>query len=548
MIKLIKAFPYDNRYDYVKMFATKQEQNNYFNSLPSIRVDDTNYIKMHKTINVKYSFDYLESEGINYIIFNNGYKDIYAFIVNKRYVREELTELIYEVDVIQTYMFDFTLKKSYVERKVSSLSEVSDFDEGLNLGEYRVASDTTVFQKGEKFFAMFNGLKDYSMTFDENGKITYYTELPTNKSKPLTKIDGITYPLFFMPLPNGNIPVALSDHPSLVGIVRFPDCIYSTQEIDIPVLQRYDPVFEGETEVTYGTIIYKANVCTEITTKVLTGSGGTVDKNEVTDFYPYTVYVLTDGEADPLVMKPQDLPSTITVKGKFALSHIPIERYYIQGYKGDNDGKIYNITNANQMMLPTANNTASAYLSTNGGSLSMQRKHSVTENIISGIATSLNVVSSVVGAMSGLSKSSNSNNRILSGLGNASAGFGAVGDVVGGIGSIVSGINRIKESDQRIKDVLLTPNSISSWGTPSTRKAFDTNSVRIVKFTVSETVKNKIRNFVARFGNKYNNYATIDLKSYKGYIKFISPDIDSSIDFLYINKIREILERGVYIE
>ena len=414
-------------------------------------------------------------------------------------------------------MFNFTLKKSYVERKVCTLSEVSDFDEGLNLGEYRVASDTTIFQKGEKYFAMFNGIKDYSITLDANGKITYYAELPTSKSTPLTKIDGINYPLFFMPLPSGNIPTALADHPSLVGIVRFPDCVYSTQEIGIPFLMRYDPVFENdETEVTYGTVIYEANVCTEITTTTLTGNGGTVTKNEVTDFYPYTVYVLTDGEADPLVMKPQDLPSTITVKGKFALSHIPIERYYIPGYKGDNDGKIYNITNANQMMLPTGNNTASAYLSSNGGSLSMQRKHSVTENIISGIATGLNAVSS--------------------------------GNVVGGVGSIVGGINRIKESDQRIQDVLLTPNSIASWGTPSTRNAFNTNSVRIVKYTVSETVKNKIRNFVARFGNKYNNYATINLKNYKGYIKFISPDIDSSIDNIYINKIREILERGVYIE
>ena len=548
MIKLIKAFPYDNSYDYVKMFNSKPEQDNYFNSLPHINIEEHNYIKLENSFNVNYGYDYLQEQGVNYIIFNNGFRDVYAFVVKKEYVREEVTKLIYEVDVIQTYMFNFTLKKSYVERKVCTLTEVSDFDEGLNLGEYRVSSDTTIFQKGEKYFAMFNGIKDYSITLDENGKITYYAELPTNKSIPLTKIDGINYPLFFMPLPSGNIPTALADHPSLVGIVRFPDCIYSTQEIDIPFLQRYDPTFEGETEVSYGTVIYKANVCTEITTMTLTGNGGTVAKNEVTDFYPYTVYVLTDGEASPLIMKPQELPSNITVKGKFALSHIPIERYYVQGYKGDNDGKIYNITNVNQMMLPTANNTASAFLSANGGSLSMQREHSVTENIISGIATGMNVVSSVLGAMSGLSKSSNSKSRILSGLGNASAGFGAVGDVVGGVGSIVGGINRIKESDQRIQDVLLTPNSIASWGTPSTRKAFDTNSVRIVKFTVSETVKDKIRNFVARFGNKYNNYATIDLKNYKGYIKFISPDIDSSIDFLYINKIKEILERGVYIE
>ena len=61
-------------------------------------------------------------------------------------------------------------------------------------------------------------------------------------------------------------------------------------------------------------------------------------------------------------------------------------------------------------------------------------------------------------------------------------------------------------------------------------------------------MKNKVNNFVARYGNKYNNYAEIDLKNYKGYVKFISPDIDSSIDNIYINKIISILERGVFIE
>ena len=167
MIKLIKAFPYDNRYDYVKMFATKQEQNNYFNSLPSIRVDDTNYIKMHKTINVKYSLDYLESEGINYIIFNNGYKDIYAFIVNKRYVREELTELIYEVDVIQTYMFDFSIGKSFIERKVCNINEITDYDEGIEIGEYYIENEWNVLIKDGTYFAMFNGFKDYDISSGE---------------------------------------------------------------------------------------------------------------------------------------------------------------------------------------------------------------------------------------------------------------------------------------------------------------------------------------------------------------------------------------------
>ena len=38
-----------------------------------------------------------------------------------------------------------------------------------------------------------------------------------------------------------------------------------------------------------------------------------------------------------------------------------------------------------------------------------------------------------------------------------------------------------------------------------------------------------------------------DLRSYKGYIKFISPNLNSKIDNVYLNKIQEIFERGVFI-
>ena len=50
------------------------------------------------------------------------------------------------------------------------------------------------------------------------------------------------------------------------------------------------------------------------------------------------------------------------------------------------------------------------------------------------------------------------------------------------------------------------------------------------------------------YGNKYNNYTTIDIKNYKGFIKFIDVDIDGGIDNIYLSKIIEILERGIYIE
>ena len=308
------------------------------------------------------------------------------------------------------------------------------------------------------------------------------------------------------------IPKTLSDHPSLVGIVRFPSCTYNTQEVPVPLVIK-------DNEDKFLSLRQIVDMATSITGIEKTSTSIAIPKSKITDFFPYTYYVLTDGEGEPVIMQPQYMPSSLTIKGKFALSHQPVERYYPVGYKGDQDGTVYNITNLNQMMLPTATNEGINYMNANANTIMQNRKSQVTGNILNAI----NVVGSAI----------------------ATGGMSLIG---GGVSNVISGINSIKETDARNKDSALTPSTIASFGTPSTRKAFGTDNVRLLRYTVKDNVKEKINNFLARYGNKYNNYATINLRIYKGYIKFISPNLDSKIDNVYLNKIQEIFERGVYIE
>lgn len=306
------------------------------------------------------------------------------------------------------------------------------------------------------------------------------------------------------------LPSTLSDHPSLVGIVRFPKCSYETQEVPVPLVIK-------DTEGKFLSLRQMVDMATTITGAEKTSSPIAIPKRKITDFYPYTYYVLTDGEGDPVIMQPQYMPSSLTIKGKFALSHQPVERYYPVGYKGDNDGSVFNITNLNQMMLPTATNEGISYMNANANTIMQNRQN--------------NTLSTQLGVASG----------IVSSLINPLNIFSATQ-------SVTNGLNAIKETDARNKDTMLTPSTISSFGTPSTRNAFGTDNVRLLRYSVKDNVKQKVNNFIDRYGNKYNNYATINLKSYKGYIKFISPDIDSKIDNVYINKLKEIFERGLYIE
>ena len=310
------------------------------------------------------------------------------------------------------------------------------------------------------------------------------------------------------------LPKLLSDHPSLVGVIRFPSCVYTTEEVPIPVIMKKIVTGDG-----FQNLIQIVDMATSITGQDVTSGVYTIPKESVTDFFPYTYYVLTDGECEPLIMYPQYMRSSLSIKGKFALSNQPIERYYPSSYKNDTSGAIYNITNTNQMSLPTATNEGMAFLNANSNAVASGRKAQITGNILNGI----NVVASAV----------------------TTGGASLIG---GGVTSVIGGISELKNADARAKDLTLTPSTISSFGTPSTREKFNTDKVRLIRYSVSENVKNKIKSFTDRYGNKYNNYATIDLKTYKGYVKFLAPKVDSKIDTVYLNKILEILERGVFVE
>lgn len=301
------------------------------------------------------------------------------------------------------------------------------------------------------------------------------------------------------------LPSSLSDHPSLVGIVRLPLSSNITYKMNIPFITK-------DESDNYCSGVQIVDMCEEIKQIEMVDAPFTIEKSKITDFFPYTYYVLTDGECEPLIMYPQYMPTECTLKGKFAISHNPIERYYIEGYKGDNIGNIFNITNTSQMMLPTATNEGINFLTSNAYATTQERKNSIFNSVLS-VGTSL-----------------------------------ATGNYGMAITGAISGIQNIQNANARMKDISLTPSSISSFGSPSTRDAFNNNRVRVLKFTIEDRFKTKINNFVKRFGYKYNSYDTVDIKTYKGYIKYSMPDIDGKIDNMYIEKINEILERGVYFE
>ena len=106
---------------------------------------------------IKVQKRYENLRDINYLAFRNGLdspataKWYYCFVDMVRYVNDDTTEIHYSVDLVQSYLFDATLKECYVERQHSDSDVVGDnlVPEPIGLGQMvfnnydRVGNDLT---------------------------------------------------------------------------------------------------------------------------------------------------------------------------------------------------------------------------------------------------------------------------------------------------------------------------------------------------------------------------------------------------------------------
>lgn len=139
-IKLLSGVPIDNSYKHTLYFSDKNKQFNYFNNLVKRTFESQTYQRNNKgTMRINSVADDLYD--CNYIMFQNssfGNKWFYAFITSVEYINNVVTEIKYEIDVIQTWLLDCTIKDSFVEREHSVTDNIGDniLPERVELGEY----------------------------------------------------------------------------------------------------------------------------------------------------------------------------------------------------------------------------------------------------------------------------------------------------------------------------------------------------------------------------------------------------------------------------
>lgn len=115
---LMKDVDLDPNYNYTIDFDTPQAQSAYFDDKISEALEvNENYsqIKFNEPIKVYQNID--ELFGVNYLRFENNNKTYYAFILNKKWVSDECTALEFKIDVMQSFMFDYEIDETFIERE-----------------------------------------------------------------------------------------------------------------------------------------------------------------------------------------------------------------------------------------------------------------------------------------------------------------------------------------------------------------------------------------------------------------------------------------------
>ena len=116
-IHLLNVPELDINHNHTFSFGTKEQQLNYFLSKKVQSIENVNYHRKNNNLKVNFHID--ELQFVNYIMINNEIplnKWYYYFVIDRRYINEHCTELILKLDVMQTYLFNFSLTECLVER------------------------------------------------------------------------------------------------------------------------------------------------------------------------------------------------------------------------------------------------------------------------------------------------------------------------------------------------------------------------------------------------------------------------------------------------
>lgn len=395
-------------------FANTTTQYNYFFGLNKIGATNFSYQRKDSTIRYPAHIDSIRH--FNYVMYRNdnySNKWFYAFIEEMEYLNDSTTLIKIKTDVYQTWQFDLTFKRCFVEREHVSndTAGLHTLDENLPTGE-----------------PMMNLNFDYKLTSYQAVFVAQVTQLPDGVNPPSEP----TYQQrVYNSIPQGCYFIIMDQASSLAKFSRWYDKKGQQNAIVsmfiVPGHLVLDAVFSnynigegvGSTRLGFMPSTFGAKDIATLTAYRSSTLNGYTPKNNKLFTYPYMYLTVSNNTGSNAIYKYEDFTNPSETKWKVvgALTQGGSIKIYPEGYKnaGTNMAYDYGISWGK---FPVLSWSSDYYLN-------WQAQNGVNQAVQAGA----NVLKDAGNIAGGLAAMSSSN----------SAGAGVSG-VIGGVGNLVSDV------------------------------------------------------------------------------------------------------------
>lgn len=130
--------PFSPDYKNIIDFSSKSEQESEFKKLAGKHFTGVNIIRKNRTLEIK--GDFAEYYKYNYMMFKNPELDSkwwYAFIIDSNYTSTGSTNIVFQIDVWQTFQFDITYYRCMIERGIVPRTSEKAQSTGITIDGYK---------------------------------------------------------------------------------------------------------------------------------------------------------------------------------------------------------------------------------------------------------------------------------------------------------------------------------------------------------------------------------------------------------------------------
>lgn len=305
-VKILKNVPLDNTYDHTLWFNNATKQASYFaDNLAKFHLTNYTYQRVNKgAIRVEINANKLYD--CNYLMFQNtafGNKWFFAFIKSVEYVNNVCSEITYEIDVMQTWLFDYHMDRCFVEREHVSDDRigVNLVNENFNVTNYVATNVTTVNLKDKGMVAIGLATDTPTGNYDPSLYGTLYANVYVGML-------AFNYPLYTQTGLNG-----LSELIGPNGYASKPNALLKIQEVPNWLVDNTNENNNYHASTTESVIMKKT-------------LNGYTPKNNKLYNYPYNKLVMTNNEGMQTEFGFEYFPSSSD-------THEPIVNFGIEGVR-----------------------------------------------------------------------------------------------------------------------------------------------------------------------------------------------------------------------